>query len=144
MEKATNSKMEFLKSLETENANTSVTKEVINDMKKQYENKPIISIKKVMEWLLEDKKVVYRPVHPGIPDSEAERWKALDPNKPELSDEYEYQLSEKVQENWSFRIPQYTIKASCREEAFEKAVRMITNDPAAFVVVYPGVHDNVI
>lgn len=30
MEKATNSKMEFLKGLETENANISVTKEVIN------------------------------------------------------------------------------------------------------------------
>ena len=130
--------------VEMENASTSVTREVINDMKKRYENMPTTSIKEVMGWLIEDKKVVYRPIHPGLPDSEAARWKALDPNKPELSDDYEYQLSEKVQETWSFRIPQYSIKASCREEAFEKAVRMITNDPAAFVVVYPGEHDNVI
>lgn len=143
MEKATNSKVEFIKSLETENAHSSITREVINDMKKRYENTPTTSIKEVMSWLLEDKKVVYRQIHPGIPDSEAERWKALDPNKPELSDEYEYQLSEKVQETWSFRVHQYSIKASCRGEAFEKAVRMITNDPAAFVVVYPGVKDEI-
>lgn len=130
--------------VEMENASTSVTREVINDMKKRYENMPTTSLKEVMGWLIEDKKVVYRPIHPDLPDGEVARWKALDSNKPELSDEYEYQLSEKVQETWSFRIPQYSIKASCREEAFEKAVRMITNDPAAFVVVYPGVHDNVI
>lgn len=130
--------------VEMENASTSVTREVINDMKKRYENTPTTSLKEVMGWLIEDKKVVYRPIHPDLPDGEVPRWKALDPNKPELSDKYEYQLSERVQETWSFRIPQYSVKASCREEAFEKAVRMITNDPAAFVVVYPGVHDNVI
>jgi hypothetical protein len=130
--------------VEMENASTSVTREVINDMKKRYENMPTTSLKEVMGWLIEDKKVVYRPIHPDLPDGEVARWKALDSNKPELSDEYEYQLSEKVQETWSFRIPQYSVKASCREEAFEKAVRMITNDPAAFIVVYPGVHDNVI
>lgn len=130
--------------VEMKKTGTSAIREVINDMKKQYENTPTTSIKEVMSWLIEDKKVIYRPIHPGLPNSEAPRWKVLDPNKPELSYEYEYQLSEKVQETWSFRVHQYSIKASCREEAFEKAVRMITNDPAAFVVVYPGVHDNVI
>lgn len=119
----------------------SAIREAINDMKKQYENMPTTSIKEVMSWLIEDKKVIYRPINPGLPNSEAPRWKVLDPNKPELSYEYEYQLSEKVQETWSFRVHQYSIKASCREEAFEKAVKMITNDPAAFVVVYPGVKD---
>jgi hypothetical protein len=116
-------------------------RETINDMKKQYKNMPTTSIKEVMSWLIEDKKVVYRPIQLDLPKSEAPRWKVLDPDKPELSDEYEYQLSEKVQETWSFKIHQYSIKASCREEAFEKAVRMITNDPAAFIVVYPGVKD---
>lgn len=122
----------------------SAIREAINDMKKQYENMPTTSIKEVMSWLIEDKKVIYRPINSGISNSEVPRWKVLDPNKPELSYEYEYQLSEKVKETWSFKIHQYSIKASCREEAFEKAVRMITNDPAAFIVVYPGEHDNVI
>ena len=124
--------------VEMKKVSTSVTKEVIHDMKERDKNIPTTNIKEVIGWLIDDKKVVYRPVHPDLPDSEAARWKALDPDKPELSNEYEYQLSEKVQETWSFRIHQYSIKASCRKEAFETAVRMITNDPAKFIMVSHG------
>ena len=139
MEKATNSKMEFLKSLETENASTSVTREVINDMKKRYENMPTTSLKEVMGWLIEDKEVVYRFINPG----EVDEWLKVDPKHPILAEQYEYQLAEKIQETWSFRIPEYSIKASCREEARKKAFEMIMKDPS-YIVVYPGEHDNVI
>ena len=139
MEKATNSKMEFLKSLETENASTSVTREVINDMKKRYENMPTTSLKEVMGWLIEDKEIVYRFINPG----EVDEWLKVDPKHPILAEQYEYQLAEKIQETWSFRIPEYSIKASCREEARKKAFEMIMKDPS-YIVVYPGEHDNVI
>lgn len=138
MEKATNSKMEFLKSLETENANTSVTREVINDMKKQYENTRTTSLKEVMGWLIEDKEVVYRFINPG----KVNEWRKVDPKHPILAEQYEYQLAEKVQETWSFRIPEYYVKASCGEEARKKALETIMEDPS-YIVVYPGVHDNV-
>lgn len=77
MEKATNSKMEFLKSLETENAHSSITKEMINNMKKKYDNTPVYNVKKVMEWLLEGKEVVYHLI-----GGESEEWIRLDPEKP--------------------------------------------------------------
>lgn len=77
MEKATNSKMEFLKSLETENAHSSITKEMINNMKKKYDNTPVYNVKKVMEWLLEGKEVVYHLI-----GGESEEWIRLDTEKP--------------------------------------------------------------
>lgn len=77
MEKATNSKMEFLKSLETENAHSSITKEMINNMKKKYDNTPVYNVNKVMEWLLEGKEVVYHLI-----GGESEEWIRLDPEKP--------------------------------------------------------------
>lgn len=77
MEKATNSKMEFLKSLETENAHSSITKEMINNMKKKYDNTPVYNVKKVMEWLLEGKEVVYHLI-----GGESEERIRLDPEKP--------------------------------------------------------------
>lgn len=123
--------------VEMENASTSVTREVINDMKKQYENTPTTSLKEVMGWLIEDKEVVYRFINPG----EADEWLKVDPKHPILAEQYEYQLAEKIQETWSFRIPEYSIKASCREEARKKAFEMIMEDPS-YIVVYPGVHDN--
>ncbi len=137
MEKATNSKMEFLKSLETENAHSSVTKEIINDMKKKYENMPTTSIKEVMSWLLEDKDVVYRPVHPGIPDSEAGEWLKVDPKNPILAEDYEYQLAEKTKSMWTFRVPDWHFEASSREDALQIAYKYIMENPAS-IVVYPG------
>lgn len=125
--------------VEMENASTSVTKEVINDMKKRYENMPTTSLKEVMGWLIEDKEVVYRFINPG----EVDEWLKVDPKHPILAEQYEYQLAEKIQETWSFRIPEYSIKASCREEARKKAFEMIMKDPS-YIVVYPGEHDNVI
>lgn len=125
--------------VEMENASTSITREVINDMKKRYENMPTTNLKEVMGWLIEDKEVVYRFINP----SEVDEWLKVDPKHPILAEQYEYQLAEKIQETWSFRIPEYSIKASCREEARKKAFEMIMKDPS-YIVVYPGEHDNVI
>ena len=51
---------------------------------------PSTDIKEVMKWLIDDKEVFYRPIHPGIPDSEAGDWLPIDPSAPALGDEYEY------------------------------------------------------
>lgn len=136
METATNSKMEFLKSLETDNVNSSVTKEVINDMKKRYENTPTTSLKEVMGWLIEDKEVVYRTIDNGVAG-----WNKLDPEKPVLDgDLYQYQLAEKAKSKWNFRIPEYHLMASSREEALQKAYNLIVENPS-YIVVYPEEKD---
>lgn len=133
MEKATNSKTEFLKSLETDNAHSSITKEMINDMKKKYENTPVYNIKKVMEWLLEGKEVVYCAIEGGT-----EEWNRLDPEKPILdSDLYKYQLAENAKSMWTFRVPDWHFEASSREDALQKAYTYIMENPAS-IVVYPG------
>lgn len=136
MEKATNSKMEFLKSLETENAHSSITKEMINNMKKKYDNTPVYNVKKVMEWLLEGKEVVYHSI-----GGESEEWIRLDPEKPVLDgDLYQYQLVENTKSKWNFKIPEYSLEASSREDALQKAYNLIVKNPS-YIVVYPEEKD---
>lgn len=126
MEKATNSKIDFIKNLETENVHSSHNKDMTNT--------PISDIKKVMGWLIEDKDVVYRPIHPGIPDSGAGKWLKVDPKNPILAEDYEYQLAESM---WTFRVPDWHFEASSREDALQKAYTWIMENPAS-IVVYPG------
>ncbi len=61
---------------------------------KRIKQGPSTDIKEVMKWLIDDKEVFYRPIHPGIPDSEAGDWLPIDPNAPALGDEYEYTYKE--------------------------------------------------
>lgn len=120
MEKVTNSKIEFLKSLETDNA------------QKQHDNTPVYDVKTVMRWLLEGEEVVYHTIMGGT-----EGWNRLDPEKPLLDgDVYEYQLAENTKSKWSFRMPEYTIEASSREDALQKAYNLIVDNPS-YIVVYP-------
>jgi hypothetical protein len=74
-----------------------------------------------MKWLIDDKSVVYRPIHPGIPDSEAGDWVDLDPDNPNLSNNFEYQLADRVQHKWEIDIPKFEIIATSKEDALAKA-----------------------
>ena len=84
-------------------------------------NVPTTDIKVVMKWLIDDKSVVYRPIHPGIPDSEAGDWVDLDPDNPNLSNNFEYQLADRVQHKWEIDIPKFEIIATSKEDALAKA-----------------------
>ena len=124
MEKATNSKIEFIKSLETENVHSSLTEDMTNTS--------ISDIKKVMEWLLDGKEVVYHLI-----GGESEEWVRLDPEKPILDGGlYQYQLAENTKSKWNFRIPEYSLEASSREDALQKAYNLIVKNPS-YIVVYP-------
>ena len=68
--------------------------EILAEQFKKIKMSPTTDIKEVMKWLIEDKLVFYRPVHPGIPDSEAGEWLAVDPNEPQLKEDYEYTYKE--------------------------------------------------
>lgn len=107
---------------------TSVTESIISDMINACNRNPTTNIKTVMQWLIEDKFVVYRPIHPYISDAETDEWEALDPENPKLSSDYEYQLSEKVQHSWKVNIPSFEVYASCRQEAVQKAVDYVCSN----------------
>ena len=101
---------------------------------------PTTNIKDVMSWLLKDKDVVYRPIHPGIPDSEAGEWLKVDPKNPILTEDYEYQLAEKTKSMWTFKVPGWHFEALSREDALQKAYTYIMENPAS-IVVYPEEKD---
>jgi len=103
------------------------------DMK---DNTPIYDVKKVMEWLLEGKEVVYHTIEGGV-----EGWNRLDSKKPVLDGSlYKYQLAENTKSKWCFRVPEYHLEASSREEALQKAYDFIVKDPS-YIVIYPEEKD---
>jgi hypothetical protein len=78
----------------------------------------ITDFKRVMEWILADKKIVFKK-------KDEKDWKLFDPEKPVFSKDYEYQLSDNINLTWKFCVPFFEIKASCKEDAIEKAVEYL-------------------
>ncbi len=74
-------------------------------------------IKEVMSWLLSDKTVVFRQGEGGM-------WGKVDPLKPQLSYEWEYTLAKNIESQWNINV---NVKASCLEEAKEKALDLISH-----------------
>ncbi len=98
---------------------------VLDKMKKENVEHITTDIKEVMKWLIDDKQVMYRVVHPGVSASEADDWKKLDSENPKLGTEFEYVLAEEISDTFNISITPFKVTATCKEDAIDAALEIL-------------------